>query len=164
MGTASTMAVAGRRRWAWRCRARPRSRRSTRAARPRPRRPAARAVELAREGLRPSTILTAEAFDNAITLLAAIGGSTNAVIHLLALAGRVGLELPLERFDELAARTPLIANVRPAGEHLFEQLFDAGGVPAVLRELAPLLAPRRADRHRQDRRRDVARRPRADGT
>lgn len=99
-----------------------------------------RAVELAREGLRPSQILTEQALTNAIAVLAAVGGSTNAVIHLLALAGRLGVELPLERFDELAARTPTIVNLRPAGDHLSEQLFQAGGVPAVLRELAPLLA------------------------
>jgi len=99
----------------------------------------ARAVELAREGLRPSAILTEQALENAITMLAAVGGSTNAVIHLLALAGRLGIALPLERFDQLAARTPTIVNLRPSGEHLSEQLFQAGGVPAVLRELAPLL-------------------------
>jgi dihydroxy-acid dehydratase len=98
-----------------------------------------RAVTLAREGIRPSSILTAEAFDNAITLLVAVGGSTNAILHLLALAGRVGVDLRLERFDELAARTPLLVNVRPAGEHLVEHLFHGGGIPAVLRELAPLL-------------------------
>jgi len=98
-----------------------------------------RAVALAREGLRPSQILTAEAFDNAITLLMAVGGSTNAVIHLLALAGRVGVDLSLRRFDELSSRTPMVANVRPSGEHLVEQLFFAGGVPAVLKQLAPLL-------------------------
>jgi dihydroxyacid dehydratase/phosphogluconate dehydratase len=74
-----------------------------------------RAVELAREELRPSHILTAEAFDNAITLLMAIGGGTNAVIHLLALAGRVDVPLTLERFHELSKRTPLLANVRPSG-------------------------------------------------
>ena len=98
-----------------------------------------RAVELAREGLRPAQILTAEAIDNAITLLMAIGGGTNAVIHLLALAGRVGVPLTLDRFDELSRRTPLIANVRPSGEHLVEQLHHAGGIRAVLHELAPLL-------------------------
>jgi dihydroxy-acid dehydratase len=100
-----------------------------------------RAVAMAREGPRPSEILTAEAFDNAITLLMAIGGSTNAVIHLLALAGRAGVPLTLERFDELARRTPLIVNLRPSGEHLVEQLFHAGGIPAVLNELEPLLHP-----------------------
>jgi dihydroxy-acid dehydratase len=98
-----------------------------------------RAVGLAGEGLRPSQILTAAAFDNAITLLGAVGGGTNAVVHLLALAGRVGVPLGLDRFHELAARTPLIVNVRPSGEHLVEQLHHAGGVPAVLKELEPLL-------------------------
>jgi dihydroxyacid dehydratase/phosphogluconate dehydratase len=84
-------------------------------------------------------VLTADAFDNAITLLAALGGGTNAVIHLLALAGRVGVPLALDRFHEVAARTPLLVNVRPSGKHLVEQLHRAGGVPAVLKELAPLL-------------------------
>jgi dihydroxy-acid dehydratase len=99
-----------------------------------------RAVELAREQLRPSAILTPAAFANAITVLVACGGSTNAILHLIALAGRVGVDLPLERFDEIARRTPLLANVQPAGEHLYEDLFRAGGVPALMRELAPLLA------------------------
>jgi dihydroxy-acid dehydratase len=98
-----------------------------------------RAVEIAREGLRPSRLLTKDAFDNAITVLAAMGGSTNAVVHLLALAGRVGVPLALARFDELSRQTPMIVNVRPSGEHLVEQLFHAGGVPAVLKELEPLL-------------------------
>src|SRR5712692_2384095 len=78
----------------------------------------ARAVALAWEGRRPCDVLTAEAFDNAITMLMALGGSTNAVIHLLALAGRVGVGLHLERFDELSRKTPMIANIRPSGEHL----------------------------------------------
>ena len=99
----------------------------------------ARAVELAREGPRPTELLTAEAFDDAVTVLAALGGGTNAVVHLLALAGRVAVPLTLERIHELAARTPLIVNVRPSGEHLIEQLQHAGGIPAVLNELAPLL-------------------------
>src|SRR6059058_790847 len=98
-----------------------------------------RAVALAREGPPPSQILTADAFDNAITLLMAIGGGTNAVVHLLALAGRVGVPLTLDRFDELSRRTPLLANVRPSGEHLVEDLHRAGGVRAVLAELEPLL-------------------------
>jgi dihydroxy-acid dehydratase len=98
-----------------------------------------RAVGLARERLRPSQVLTAEAFDNAIVLLAALGGGTNAVVHLLALAGRVGVPLTLDRFQELASQTPLVANVRPSGEHLVEHLHRAGGVPAVLAELEPLL-------------------------
>jgi len=98
-----------------------------------------RAVALAEEQVRPSQILTKEAFDNAITVLLAVGGSTNAVIHLLALAGRCGVELDLDRFDELSRRTPLVADVRPSGEHLVEQLFRAGGVPALMKELEPLL-------------------------
>jgi dihydroxy-acid dehydratase len=99
----------------------------------------ARAVALAFEGPRPSEILTAEAFDNAITLLMALGGGTNAVVHLLALAGRAGVPLTLERFHELSSRTPLLANLLPSGEFLVEDLHRAGGIPAVLGELAPLL-------------------------
>lgn len=99
-----------------------------------------RAVALAREGLTPGRILTAASLDNAITVLMALGGGTNAVIHLLALAGRLGVPLSLDRFDELSRRTPVIGNLRPSGEHLFEHLHRAGGVPAVLKELAPLLA------------------------
>ena len=98
-----------------------------------------RAVGLAQEGLAPSRILTSEAFDNAITTLMAIGGGTNAVIHLLAIAGRVGVELTLDRFHELSKRTPMVVNVRPAGEHLVEQLHRAGGIPAVLGELGDLI-------------------------
>ncbi len=98
-----------------------------------------RAVELAREGLQPSSILTTAAFDNAIATLTAIGGSTNAVIHLLAIAGRVGVDLTLDRFDQVARRVPLLVNVRPAGQHLYEDLFRAGGAPAVMAEILPLL-------------------------
>ncbi len=98
-----------------------------------------RAVELAEQVIRPSQILTPEAFDNAITVLLAVGGSTNAIIHLLALAGRCGVDLDLDRFDELSRRTPLIADVRPSGRQLVEQLFHAGGVPALMKELEPLL-------------------------
>ncbi|MGE0218063.1 dihydroxy-acid dehydratase [Mycolicibacterium sp.] len=99
----------------------------------------ARAVDMALEGLRPSQILTAEAFDNAITLMLAVGGSTNAILHLLAIAGRAGVDLTLDRFAELASRTPLVVNVRPAGSHLVEQVFHAGGIPAVMKILQPLL-------------------------
>ena len=99
-----------------------------------------RAVEMAlSQGPKPSEVLTEKAFDNAITLLMAVGGSTNAVVHLLALARRVGYELQLDRFHEISERTPRIVNVRPSGEHLVQQLFHAGGIPAVLKELAPLL-------------------------
>ncbi len=96
-------------------------------------------VELVKRDIRPSQILTAAAFDNAITLLHALGGSTNAIVHLPAIAGRAGLDLPLSRFDELSRRTPLIANMRPTGQYQMEDLFYAGGIPAVLKQLLPLL-------------------------
>ena len=99
-----------------------------------------RAVEMANAGgPRPSQILTAHAFDNAIRTLMAIGGSTNAVIHLLAIAGRVGVPLRLTRFDELSRTTPFLLNLRPSGKYLMEDFFYAGGLPVVLRELLPLL-------------------------
>src|SRR5919198_228856 len=100
------------------------------------------AVELAlRGGPRPSDILTAKAFDNAIRSDMAIGGSTNAIIHLVALAGRVGVPLPLARFDELSRSTPFLVNLRPSGKYLMEDFFYAGGLPPVLKELLPLLHP-----------------------
>ena len=98
-----------------------------------------RIVTLAKAGVRPSQILTRQAFENAITLLAAIGGSTNAVVHLPAIAGRLGIELPLDLFDTISQRTPLIANLRPSGQYQMEDLFYAGGIPAVLKQLLPLL-------------------------
>jgi dihydroxy-acid dehydratase len=96
-------------------------------------------VALAHAGLRPSAIVTRQAFENAITLLAALGGSTNAVVHLPAMAGRLGIDLPLDLFDEISKRTPLIANLRPSGKYQMEDLHFAGGIPAVLKELLPLL-------------------------
>jgi len=99
-----------------------------------------RAVEMALAGgPKPSEILTASAFDNAIRSDMAIGGSTNAIIHLVAIAGRIGVRLPLARFDELSRTTPLIVNVKPSGKYLMEDFFYAGGLPVVLRELLPLL-------------------------
>ena len=99
-----------------------------------------RAVELARaDGPKPSEILTAKAFDNAIRADMAIGGSTNAIIHLVAIAGRVGVPLPLQRFDELSKTTPFLVNLRPSGKYLMEDFFYAGGLPAVLKQLLPLL-------------------------
>ena len=99
-----------------------------------------RAVELARaDRPKPSEILTAKAFDNAIRADMAIGGSTNAIIHLVAIAGRAGVPLPLARFDELSKTTPLLANLRPSGKYLMEDFFYAGGLPVVMRELLPLL-------------------------
>ncbi len=98
-----------------------------------------RIVGMLRENLRPSRILSPEAFDNAIRVLMAVGGSTNAVIHLTAVAGRAGIALPLDRFDQLSRDTPLLASVRPSGQFHMEDLHEAGGVPAVMKELAPLL-------------------------
>src|ERR1700675_1789160 len=98
------------------------------------------AVEMARAGgPKPSQILTAHAFDNAIRADMAIGGSTNAIIHLVAIAGRAGVPLPLTRFDELSRTTPFLVNVRPSGKYLMEDFFYAGGLPAVLRQLLPIL-------------------------
>jgi len=98
-----------------------------------------RIMEMVREDLKPSRIMTREAFDNAIRADMAIGGSTNAIIHLVAIAGRAGVELPLARFDELSRTTPLLLNVKPSGKYLMEDFFYAGGLPVVLRELLPLL-------------------------
>lgn len=96
-------------------------------------------VALAGQGIRPSQIMTPAAFENAITLLCAIGGSTNAVVHLPAIAGRLGLDLPLALFDRISRRTPVITSIRPAGLYQMEELFYAGGIPAVLKQLLPLL-------------------------
>jgi len=100
-----------------------------------------RIMAMVGEDLRPSKILTAPAFDNAIRADMAIGGSTNAIIHLVAIAGRAGVDLPLDRFDELSRSTPFLLNVRPSGKYLMEDFFYAGGLPVVLKELLPLLHP-----------------------
>ena len=94
-----------------------------------------RIVEMVREDLRMSQILTRSAFENAIRTNAAIGGSTNAVIHLIAIAGRVGVPLGLNDFDRLGSEMPCLVNLQPSGSYLMEDFFYAGGVPAVLREL-----------------------------
>jgi dihydroxy-acid dehydratase len=98
-----------------------------------------RIVELVQEDLRPSRILTRAAFDNAIRTLHALGGSTNAVIHLIAIAGRRNINLSLDRFDELAQTTPLLANLSPSGQHLMEAFYAAGGLPALMAEIRDLL-------------------------
>jgi len=98
-----------------------------------------RIVEMVREDLRLSHIATRQAFENAIIAHAAIGGSTNAVLHLLALAGRLGVPLTLEDFDTLGRRAPLLVNLMPSGAFLMEEFCYAGGVPAVLSALRPLL-------------------------
>jgi dihydroxy-acid dehydratase len=98
-----------------------------------------RIVEMVWQDLKPLDLLSEASFDNAITADMAIGGSTNAIIHLVALAGRAGVNLALKRFDELAQRTPMIANLRPSGQFLMEDFYYAGGLKALLRELGPLL-------------------------
>lgn len=89
--------------------------------------------------LRPSRILTLQAFENAIRMLHALGGSTNAIIHLTAIAGRLGIPLPLARFDQLSDSTPLLVNLKPSGQYLMEDFCYAGGGPALLSELRSLL-------------------------
>ena len=94
-----------------------------------------RIVEMVWEDLKPSGILSPAAFDNAMAVDMAIGGSTNAIIHLIAMAGRAGIKLPLERFDEISQRTPVLANLRPSGEFLMEDFYDAGGLRALLNRM-----------------------------
>ncbi|HWZ91742.1 MAG TPA: L-arabinonate dehydratase [Polyangiaceae bacterium] len=98
-----------------------------------------RAVEMVWEDLKPSDILSAESFDNAIVTVLALGGSTNAVVHLLAMARRAEVPLTLKRFDELSRQVPVLGNLRPSGQYLMEDFFLAGGLPALLKELGPLL-------------------------
>ena len=99
----------------------------------------ARAVALAAEGVTPERIMTPRAFENALRMLLAIGGSTNAIVHIAAIAGRLGIEIDLEAFDRLGAETPVLVDLKPTGQHYMEDLFKAGGVTAILRELKPLL-------------------------
>jgi L-arabonate dehydrase len=98
-----------------------------------------RIVKMVNEDLTPADILTKKAFENAIITNAAIGGSTNFIIHLLAIAGRIGVNLSLPDFDRLSSNVPLISNIQPSGAHFMEDLYYAGGLPAVLKELDALL-------------------------
>ena len=98
-----------------------------------------RIVEMVWDDLKPRDILTEKSFENAITVDMAIGGSTNAIIHLVALAGRAGLKLDLAKFDDISQRTPMIANVRPSGEYLMEDFYYAGGLRGLLSEIKDLL-------------------------
>src|SRR5207253_8946335 len=98
-----------------------------------------RIVEMVWDDLKPSDILTEASFENAITADMAIGGSTNAIIHLVALAGRAGIQLDLKTFDDVSQRTPMIANLRPSGEYLMEDFYYAGGLRALLKEISELL-------------------------
>jgi dihydroxy-acid dehydratase len=99
-----------------------------------------RIVEMAWEDLKPSDILTAASFDNAVMTTLALSGSTNAAVHLIALSKRAGFNLTLERFDELARKIPVLANVRPSGKYLMEDFFYAGGLRALLKQLGSLLS------------------------
>ncbi len=98
-----------------------------------------RAVDMVHEDLKLSQILTREAFENAIVTLAAIGGSTNAVIHLIAIAGRVGVKLSIDDFDRLASALPCLLDLQPSGKHLMEDFCYAGGLPALMQEVAQYL-------------------------
>lgn len=99
-----------------------------------------RIVAMVWDDLKPSDVLSAAAFDNAVAVTMALSGSTNAIIHLIAMARRAGIALDLERFDALSRRTPVLANVAPAGTYLMEDLYYAGGSRALMRELGDLLA------------------------
>ncbi len=98
-----------------------------------------RIVEMVHEDLAPARIMTRAAFINAVTVLMALGGSTNAVVHLIAIAGRLGVPLTLDDFDKISRRTPWLANIKPSGEYLMEDFFAAGGLPPLVRDLLPLL-------------------------
>jgi dihydroxy-acid dehydratase len=98
-----------------------------------------RAVQMVREDLRMSQVLTKNAFANAVRLNAALGGSTNAVVHLLALAGRLGVDFTLDDWDRYGRDVPCLVNLMPSGQYLMEDFYYAGGVPAVLQEIAPFL-------------------------
>jgi len=98
-----------------------------------------RAVGLAAEGMKPSTIVTKAAIDNALRVLLAIGGSTNGILHLAAIAGRAGIDLPLDKLNRLSDETPVLVDLKPTGPHYMEDLFAAGGLAPILRGLRPML-------------------------
>ena len=98
-----------------------------------------RIVEMVWDDMKPRDVLSEASFKNAITADMAIGGSTNAIIHLVALAGRAGIRLDLRQFDEISQRTPMIANLRPSGEYLMEDFYYAGGLRALLKQISSLL-------------------------
>jgi dihydroxy-acid dehydratase len=99
----------------------------------------ARAVAIAKEGLTPAKIMTVQAFENALRVLLAISGSTNAIVHLAAMAGRLGIELDLEAFDRMGRATPVLVDLKPTGQHYMEDLYRVGGLATILREIKPLL-------------------------
>lgn len=97
------------------------------------------AVQMARQGLNIDLILTAKAFENAMRVLLAIGGSTNGIVHLTAIAGRMGFSIDLDALDRMGKETPVLVNLKPSGSHYMEDFHDAGGMATLLRELKPLL-------------------------
>ncbi|MGZ8267007.1 MAG: dihydroxy-acid dehydratase domain-containing protein, partial [Burkholderiales bacterium] len=99
----------------------------------------ARAVGLAKDRLTPDKIMTADALENALRVLLAIGGSTNAIVHLTAMAGRLGIGIDLDAFDRMGRETPVLVDLKPTGQHYMEDLYNAGGLATILRELQPLL-------------------------
>ena len=99
----------------------------------------ARAVAIAKERLTPDQIMTPDAFENALRVLLAIGGSTNAIVHLTAMAGRLGIKIDLDGFDRMGRETPVLVDLKPTGQHYMEDLDKAGGLATILRELKPLL-------------------------
>ena len=99
----------------------------------------ARAVAIAKEKLTPAKIMTVQAFENALRVLLAISGSTNAIVHLTAMAGRLGIELDLEAFDRIGRETPVLVDLKPTGQHYMEDLYRVGGLTTILREIKPLL-------------------------
>ena len=122
-----------------------------------------RAVEIVREDLKPSDILTRKAFENAIVAYSAIGGSTNAPIHINAIARHIGVKLTIEDWETIGYDVPLLVNMQPAGKYLGEEYYRAGGLPAVMNELLQGRAHprRRADHQRQDHGRERAQRARS---
>jgi dihydroxy-acid dehydratase len=101
-----------------------------------------RIVAMIEEDLRPSRLMTAASFDNAVRVLMALGGSTNAIIHLIAIAGRLNIDLLLSRFDTISREVPCLANTQPSGEYLIDGFHDAGGVPAIMKRIEGLLDTR----------------------
>ena len=99
----------------------------------------ATAVQMIKHGLTPDKILTGKAFENALRVLLAIGGSTNGIIHLTAIAGRLGIEIDLDRLDAMGRETPVLVDLKPSGQYYMEDFHKAGGMPTLLRELKPLL-------------------------
>ena len=99
----------------------------------------ARAVAIGKEQLTPAKVMTPAAFENALRMLLAIGGSTNAIVHLTAMAGRLGMAMDLSAFDRMGRKTPVLVDLKPTGQHYMEDLYKAGGATTILRELKPLL-------------------------